>query len=126
MVPALRICGDPTVRAACASAGASSATGPRLELGVGRRPRRSRSASPSTRTPASSGDPPDRDHRAPSGRRAVVDLDHQVGAARQHGASGSAASAASAVVERVGTMTGMAVTGSAAFNNLSMRGHEDT
>ena len=67
---ALRICGEPTVRAAYASAGASSATGPRSSsVYVTAAP--ITSVSPATRTAAQLGDPPDRDHvrRATAGRR---------------------------------------------------------
>ena len=87
MVAALRICGDPTVRAAWPSAGTSSASGGAGELGVGDAGADAQRAGGAVERPRPQlGDAVDDDHRlvtddVPVG---LVDLDHQVGATGEH------------------------------------------
>ena len=102
-VPALRICGDPTVRAAWASAGTIDASGPVQHLAVrDRGADRDRAVPRSCRHDRSSAIRFTTTTTADRASVPVVDLDHQVGAAGEHGRRRVAGQMRHGVVDGVG------------------------
>ena len=98
IVPRLRICGEPTVRDASASAGSSSATRAAHRLGVGE-PRAEDERAVLAREPAQLGDLVEVDQRRRP-RAVEVELDEDVGAALDEARVGQLRLEAQRLVER--------------------------
>ena len=99
-MPRLRICGEPTVRDASASAGSSAATAPVHRLGVGE-PGAEDERAVLAREPAQLGDLVEVDQRRRP-RAVEVELDEDVGAALDEARVGQLGLEAQRLVEAMG------------------------